>query len=86
MCVRAGVVCVQIIRFFFLIYIPASSQEVARIVSHLSAKSQSEDPSAVPPPLPRISQKTQPVQSEAHDINRDVLSSGVLCLPGEGLL
>ncbi|XP_052457710.1 puratrophin-1 isoform X3 [Carassius gibelio] len=60
----------------------ASSQEVARIVSHLSAKSQSEDPSAVPPPLPRISQKTQPVQSEAHDINRDVLSSGVLCLPG----
>ncbi|XP_026071060.1 rho guanine nucleotide exchange factor 40-like isoform X2 [Carassius auratus] len=60
----------------------ASSQEVARIVSHLSAKSQSEDPSAVSPPLPRISQKTQPVQSEAHDINRDVLSSGVLCLPG----
>ncbi|XP_059368044.1 pleckstrin homology domain-containing family G member 4B-like isoform X2 [Carassius carassius] len=60
----------------------ASSQEVARIVSHLSAKTQSEDPSAVPPPLPPISQKTQPVQSEAHDINRDVLSSGVLCLPG----
>uniref|UniRef100_A0A8C2K8L7 Pleckstrin homology domain containing, family G (with RhoGef domain) member 4 n=1 Tax=Cyprinus carpio TaxID=7962 RepID=A0A8C2K8L7_CYPCA len=62
----------------------ASSQEVDSIVSHLSVKTQSEDPSAVPPPLPPISQKTQPVQSEAHDINRDVLSSGVLCLPGEG--
>uniref|UniRef100_A0A8C1UC51 Pleckstrin homology domain containing, family G (with RhoGef domain) member 4 n=1 Tax=Cyprinus carpio TaxID=7962 RepID=A0A8C1UC51_CYPCA len=60
----------------------ASSQEVDSIVSHLSVKTQSEDPSAVPPPLPPISQKTQPVQSEAHDINRDVLSSGVLCLPG----
>uniref|UniRef100_A0A8C1MTQ5 Pleckstrin homology domain containing, family G (with RhoGef domain) member 4 n=1 Tax=Cyprinus carpio TaxID=7962 RepID=A0A8C1MTQ5_CYPCA len=57
-------------------------QEVDSIVSHLSVKTQSEDPSAVPPPLPPISQKTQPVQSEAHDINRDVLSSGVLCLPG----
>uniref|UniRef100_A0A671QKF0 Rho guanine nucleotide exchange factor 40-like n=1 Tax=Sinocyclocheilus anshuiensis TaxID=1608454 RepID=A0A671QKF0_9TELE len=62
----------------------ASSQEVDSIVSHLSAKTQGEDPSAVPPPLPPISQKTQPVQSEAHDINPDVLSSGVLCLPGEG--
>ncbi|KAF4111069.1 hypothetical protein G5714_008100 [Onychostoma macrolepis] len=60
----------------------ASSQEVDSIVSHLSAKTQSEDPSAVPSPLPPISQKTQPVQSEAHDINPDVLSSGVLCLPG----
>ncbi|KTF73131.1 hypothetical protein cypCar_00032367, partial [Cyprinus carpio] len=60
----------------------ASSQEVDSIDSHLSVKTQSEDPSAVPPPLPPISQKTQPVQSEAHDINRDVLSSGVLCLPG----
>uniref|UniRef100_A0A671MIL7 Rho guanine nucleotide exchange factor 40-like n=1 Tax=Sinocyclocheilus anshuiensis TaxID=1608454 RepID=A0A671MIL7_9TELE len=60
----------------------ASSQEVDSIVSHLSAKTQSEDPSAVPPPLPPISQKTQPVQSEAYDINPDVLSSGVLCLPG----
>uniref|UniRef100_A0A673M9F2 Uncharacterized LOC107740484 n=1 Tax=Sinocyclocheilus rhinocerous TaxID=307959 RepID=A0A673M9F2_9TELE len=56
--------------------------EVDSIVSHLSAKTQSEDPSAVPPPLPPISQKTQPVQSEAYDINPDVLSSGVLCLPG----
>uniref|UniRef100_A0A673MBI9 Uncharacterized LOC107740484 n=1 Tax=Sinocyclocheilus rhinocerous TaxID=307959 RepID=A0A673MBI9_9TELE len=64
----------------------ASSQEVDSIVSHLSAKTQSEDPSAVPPPLPPISQKTQPVQSEAYDINPDVLSSGVLCLPGEDLL
>ncbi|XP_026123332.1 uncharacterized protein plekhg4 isoform X2 [Carassius auratus] len=60
----------------------ASSQEVDRIVSHLSAKTQNENPSAAPSPLPRISQKTQPVQSEAHDINPDVLSSGVLCLPG----
>uniref|UniRef100_A0A672LC42 Rho guanine nucleotide exchange factor 40-like n=1 Tax=Sinocyclocheilus grahami TaxID=75366 RepID=A0A672LC42_SINGR len=69
---------------FFLIFIniPASSQEVDSIVSHLSAKTQNEDPSAVPPPLPPISQKTQPVQSEAYDINPDVLSSGVLCLPG----
>uniref|UniRef100_A0A8C1XDK8 Pleckstrin homology domain containing, family G (with RhoGef domain) member 4 n=1 Tax=Cyprinus carpio TaxID=7962 RepID=A0A8C1XDK8_CYPCA len=66
--------------FFF--YIPASSQEVDSIVSHLSAKTKSEDPSAVPSALPRFSQKTQPVQSEAHDINPDVLSSGVLCLPG----
>uniref|UniRef100_A0A672LA32 Rho guanine nucleotide exchange factor 40-like n=1 Tax=Sinocyclocheilus grahami TaxID=75366 RepID=A0A672LA32_SINGR len=64
----------------------ASSQEVDSIVSHLSAKTQNEDPSAVPPPLPPISQKTQPVQSEAYDINPDVLSSGVLCLPGEDLL
>uniref|UniRef100_A0A673MAH0 Pleckstrin homology domain containing, family G (with RhoGef domain) member 4 n=1 Tax=Sinocyclocheilus rhinocerous TaxID=307959 RepID=A0A673MAH0_9TELE len=62
----------------------ASSQEVDSIVSHLSAKTQGEDPSAVPPLLPPISQKTQPVQREAHDINPDVLSSGVLCLPGEG--
>uniref|UniRef100_A0A8C1L816 Pleckstrin homology domain containing, family G (with RhoGef domain) member 4 n=1 Tax=Cyprinus carpio TaxID=7962 RepID=A0A8C1L816_CYPCA len=60
----------------------ASSQEVDSIVSHLSAKTKSEDPSAVPSALPRFSQKTQPVQSEAHDINPDVLSSGVLCLPG----
>ncbi|KAK2913877.1 hypothetical protein Q8A67_002276 [Cirrhinus molitorella] len=60
----------------------ASSQEVDSIVSHLSAKTQSEDISAVSPPLPPISQKAQPVQSEAHDINPDVLSSGVLCLPG----
>uniref|UniRef100_A0A8C1L944 Pleckstrin homology domain containing, family G (with RhoGef domain) member 4 n=1 Tax=Cyprinus carpio TaxID=7962 RepID=A0A8C1L944_CYPCA len=59
----------------------ASSQEVDSIVSHLSAKTKSEDPSAVPSALPRFSQKTQPVQSEAHDINPDVLSSGVLCLP-----
>uniref|UniRef100_A0A8C1X8P0 Pleckstrin homology domain containing, family G (with RhoGef domain) member 4 n=1 Tax=Cyprinus carpio TaxID=7962 RepID=A0A8C1X8P0_CYPCA len=64
----------------------ASSQEVDSIVSHLSAKTKSEDPSAVPSALPRFSQKTQPVQSEAHDINPDVLSSGVLCLPGEDLL
>uniref|UniRef100_A0A673ME34 Pleckstrin homology domain containing, family G (with RhoGef domain) member 4 n=1 Tax=Sinocyclocheilus rhinocerous TaxID=307959 RepID=A0A673ME34_9TELE len=60
----------------------SSSQEVDSIVSHLSAKTQGEDPSAVPPLLPPISQKTQPVQREAHDINPDVLSSGVLCLPG----
>ncbi|XP_043101128.1 uncharacterized protein plekhg4 isoform X2 [Puntigrus tetrazona] len=60
----------------------ASSQEVDSIVSHLSAKSQSEDSSGVPSPLLSISQKTQPVQSEAYDINPDVLSSGVLCLPG----
>ncbi|XP_056121438.1 puratrophin-1 isoform X2 [Rhinichthys klamathensis goyatoka] len=60
----------------------ASSQEVDHIVCHLSAKTQSEDPSAVHPPLPPISQRTQPVQSEAHDINPDVLNSGVLCLPG----
>ncbi|XP_067258432.1 rho guanine nucleotide exchange factor 40 isoform X2 [Chanodichthys erythropterus] len=60
----------------------ASSQEVDSSVCHLSAKTQNEDPSAVPPPLPPISQRTQPVQSEAHDINPDVLSSGVLCLPG----
>ncbi|RXN21128.1 rho guanine nucleotide exchange factor 40-like protein [Labeo rohita] len=60
----------------------ASSQELDSIVSHLSAKTQSEDLSAVPPILPPISQKAQPVQSEAHDINPDVLSSGVLCLPG----
>lgn len=66
-------------------HIPASSQEVDSSVCHLSAKTQNEDPTAVPPPLPPISQRTQPVQSEAHDINPDVLSSGVLCLPGEGL-
>uniref|UniRef100_A0A8C2DDW7 Pleckstrin homology domain containing, family G (with RhoGef domain) member 4 n=1 Tax=Cyprinus carpio TaxID=7962 RepID=A0A8C2DDW7_CYPCA len=63
----------------------ASSQEVDSIVSQLSAKTKSEDPSAVPSALPHFSQKTQPVQSEAHDINPDVLSSGVLCLPGEDL-
>ncbi|XP_073692183.1 puratrophin-1 [Garra rufa] len=60
----------------------ASSQEVDSIVSHLSAKTQNEDLLAVSPPLPPISQKAQPVQSEAQDINPDVLSSGVLCLPG----
>ncbi|XP_077084949.1 puratrophin-1 isoform X10 [Siphateles boraxobius] len=60
----------------------ASSQEVDHIVCHLSAKTQSEDTAAVHPPLPPISQRTQPVQSEAHDINPDVLNSGVLCLPG----
>lgn len=72
--------------FYFYFYISASSQELDSIVSHLSAKTQSEDLSAVPPILPPISQKAQPVQSEAHDINPDVLSSGVLCLPGECLL
>uniref|UniRef100_A0A8C1L8P4 Pleckstrin homology domain containing, family G (with RhoGef domain) member 4 n=1 Tax=Cyprinus carpio TaxID=7962 RepID=A0A8C1L8P4_CYPCA len=77
------VVCFEITYLFIsFLYIPASSQEVDSIVSHLSAKTKSEDPSAVPSALPRFSQKTQPVQSEAHDINPDVLSSGVLCLPG----
>ncbi|XP_039544522.1 uncharacterized protein plekhg4 isoform X3 [Pimephales promelas] len=60
----------------------AFSQEGDHIVCHLSAKTQSEDTSAVHPPLPPISQRNQPVQSEAHDINPDVLNSGVLCLPG----
>ncbi|XP_067296498.1 rho guanine nucleotide exchange factor 40 isoform X2 [Pseudorasbora parva] len=60
----------------------ASSQEVDSIVCHLSAKTQNKDLSAVAPPLPPISQRTQPVQSEAYYINPDVLSSGVLCLPG----
>ncbi len=85
LCVRTSFVCVEMILFFY-IYIPASSQEVDSIASHLSAKTQSEHPSAVPSPLLPIPQKSQPVQSEAHDINPDVLSSGVLCLPGEDLL
>jgi len=80
----ANVVCVEITPTDF--HIPASSQEGDHIVCHLSAKTQSEDTSAVHPPLPPISQRNQPVQSEAHDINPDVLNSGVLCLPGEGLL
>uniref|UniRef100_A0A671MGR1 Rho guanine nucleotide exchange factor 40-like n=1 Tax=Sinocyclocheilus anshuiensis TaxID=1608454 RepID=A0A671MGR1_9TELE len=56
------------------------------VTSSVNGSPGGEDPSAVPPPLPPISQKTQPVQSEAYDINPDVLSSGVLCLPGEDLL
>ncbi|XP_056609543.1 pleckstrin homology domain-containing family G member 4B isoform X2 [Triplophysa dalaica] len=48
----------------------------------LSAMSQSEDPSAAPLPLPAISQKTKSALSETHDINPDVMNSGVLCLPG----
>uniref|UniRef100_A0A671QKG2 Rho guanine nucleotide exchange factor 40-like n=1 Tax=Sinocyclocheilus anshuiensis TaxID=1608454 RepID=A0A671QKG2_9TELE len=80
-CVCVCALVLFVLKLFFF-NIPASSQEVDSIVSHLSAKTQGEDPSAVPPPLPPISQKTQPVQSEAHDINPDVLSSGVLCLPG----
>lgn len=48
----------------------------------LSAKSQSEDPQAAPLPLLAISQKTHSALSETHNINPDVLSSGVLCLPG----
>ncbi|XP_048118705.1 puratrophin-1 isoform X5 [Alosa alosa] len=34
------------------------------------------------PLLPAASLKSQPVLTEAHNINPDVLSSGVLCLPG----
>ncbi len=75
--------CLLKLSFYF---IPASSQEEDSIASHLSAKTQSEHPSAVPSPLLPIPQKSQPVQSEAHDINPDVLSSGVLCLPGKDLL
>lgn len=51
----------------------------------LSAQSQSEDHSAALLP-PAISQKTRSALSETHNINPDVLSSGVLCLPGEELL
>uniref|UniRef100_A0AAY4B9U7 Pleckstrin homology domain-containing family G member 4B n=1 Tax=Denticeps clupeoides TaxID=299321 RepID=A0AAY4B9U7_9TELE len=35
-----------------------------------------------PPPQSPVSFKSQPVLTEAHNINTDVLSSGVLCLPG----
>ncbi|XP_051511165.1 uncharacterized protein LOC127416075 isoform X2 [Myxocyprinus asiaticus] len=61
----------------------ASSHRVDSNVCHLStaplpAKSQRADSL----PLPINSQRTQPALSEAHDINPDVLSSGVLCLPG----
>lgn len=83
-CVRAHQFCLCWNYLFF--FIPASSQEEDSIASHLSAKPQSEHPSAVPSPLLPIPQKSQPVQSEAHDINPDVLSSGVLCQPGEDLL
>ncbi|XP_051563410.1 uncharacterized protein LOC127446483 [Myxocyprinus asiaticus] len=66
---------------------PASSHTVDNNVCHPSAaplpvKSHCEDSSVVPLPLQPIPQKTQPALSEAHDINPDVLSSGVLCLPG----
>ncbi|XP_031425073.1 uncharacterized protein plekhg4 isoform X3 [Clupea harengus] len=46
-------------------------------VSEMSPNQQ--DP---PVPLPAASLKSQPVLTEAHNINPDVLSSGVLCLPG----
>ncbi|XP_065123626.1 rho guanine nucleotide exchange factor 40 isoform X3 [Paramisgurnus dabryanus] len=48
----------------------------------LLAKSHREVPSAAPLPPPAISQRTQPALSETHGINAQVLSSGVLCLPG----
>uniref|UniRef100_A0A3B4E112 Pleckstrin homology domain containing, family G (with RhoGef domain) member 4 n=1 Tax=Pygocentrus nattereri TaxID=42514 RepID=A0A3B4E112_PYGNA len=44
------------------------------------------DPSPLDPlPVPLMSVRSQPVLAEAHNINADILSSGVLCLPGEGL-
>nr|XP_009301619.1 uncharacterized protein plekhg4 isoform X1 [Danio rerio] len=60
----------------------ACSQKVDSTVCHLSAKTESEDPSAVPSPQPPVDHRAQPVKSKAHDINPDVLSSGVLCLTG----
>lgn len=42
-------------------------------------------PNQQDPPAPFLSAaslRSQPVLTEAHNINRDVLSSGVLCLPG----
>nr|XP_055061135.1 puratrophin-1 isoform X6 [Misgurnus anguillicaudatus] len=65
----------------------ACGQAVDSTVCNLSAtpllaKSQREVPSAAFLPLPAISQRTQPALSETHDINPQVLSSGVLCLPG----
>ncbi|XP_073764756.1 puratrophin-1 isoform X8 [Danio rerio] len=60
----------------------ACSQKVDSTVCHLSAKTESEDPSAVPSPQPPVYHRAQPVKSKAHDINPDVLSSGVLCLTG----
>ncbi|XP_036440061.1 puratrophin-1 isoform X2 [Colossoma macropomum] len=45
-----------------------------------------EDPPAVklqdPLPVPSMSVRSQPALAEAHNINADILSSGVLCLPG----
>uniref|UniRef100_A0AAR2J360 Pleckstrin homology domain containing, family G (with RhoGef domain) member 4 n=1 Tax=Pygocentrus nattereri TaxID=42514 RepID=A0AAR2J360_PYGNA len=35
-----------------------------------------------PLPVPLMSVRSQPVLAEAHNINADILSSGVLCLPG----
>ncbi|XP_056317729.1 puratrophin-1 isoform X3 [Danio aesculapii] len=60
----------------------ACSQKVDSTICHLSAKTEGEDPSAVPSPQPPVYHRAQPVKSEAHDINPDVLSSGVLCLTG----
>ncbi|XP_051966564.1 uncharacterized protein LOC127632025 isoform X2 [Xyrauchen texanus] len=65
----------------------ASSHTVDNNVWHPSAaplpvKSLCDDSSVVPLLLQPIPQKTQPALSEAHDINPDVLSSGVLCLTG----
>ncbi|XP_076143087.1 pleckstrin homology domain-containing family G member 4B isoform X1 [Alosa pseudoharengus] len=76
---------------------PDQEETVDPQVQHPSASSPAEEPASQERPvsemrpnqqgppaplLPAASLKSQPVLTEAHNINPDVLSSGVLCLPG----
>ncbi|KAL2088414.1 hypothetical protein ACEWY4_015313 [Coilia grayii] len=63
---------------------PPAPNPTVELLKSLEKQASDTSPCQQDPPvcLPTASLKSQPVLTEAHHINQDVLSSGVLCLPG----